>query len=65
MEESELHYEGWEKKDKAEKPAKFAHDKWIEWEESIITYFSAIENSRGIPLLYVIRKEVLEQAASR
>ena len=57
LEESELHYEESEKKDEAEKPVKFAHDKWIQWEESIITYFSAIKNSRGIPLSYIIKKE--------
>ena len=57
LEESELHFEESEKKDEAEKPVKFTHDKWIQWEESIITYFSAIKNSRGIPLSYVIRKE--------
>ena len=42
-------------KDEAENPTKLSHNKWIQWEESIVSYFSAIKISRDIPLTYVIR----------
>jgi len=55
--DSEVNYNE-SKKDKAlDKPGKFSHDKWQEWEEAIYNYFGSYTNSRGIPYEYVIRKD--------
>ena len=36
------------------KPKEFSHEKWTQWEDSIYNYFASRENSRGVPLSYVI-----------
>ena len=41
-----------------DKPAKFEYKKWIGWEESVYRYFDSIKNTRGVPLSYVIRKDL-------
>ena len=41
-----------------DKPAKFEYKKWIGWEESVYRYFDSILNQRGVPLSYVIRKDL-------
>ena len=33
------------------------HEKLTQWEDSIYKYFASRENSRGVPLSYVIRKD--------
>jgi hypothetical protein len=55
--ESELDYNDSKKDAVLDKPSKFSHEKWQEWEESIYNYFSSSRNVRGIPYSYVIRKE--------
>jgi hypothetical protein len=40
------------------KPEKFAYKDWIEWEQSVYTYFESVSNSNNIPLVYVIRKDL-------
>ena len=40
------------------KPEKFAYKDWIEWEQSVYTYFESVPNSNNIPLVYVIRKDL-------
>ena len=40
------------------KPEKFEYKNWIEWEESVYTYFESVKNSNNIPLVYVIRKDL-------
>ena len=54
--ESELDYDDSKKDAVLDKPGKFSHEKWQEWEESIINYFASSRNARGIPYAYVIRK---------
>ena len=41
-----------------DKPAKFEYKKWIGWEESVYRYFDSVKNTRGVPLSYVIRKDL-------
>lgn len=40
------------------KPEKFSYKTWIEWEESVYTYFDSMNNSNGVSLAYVIRKDL-------
>ena len=40
------------------KPEKFEYKNWIEWEESVYTYFESVSNSNNIPLMYVIQKDL-------
>ena len=54
--ESELDYNETKKDAVLDKPDKFSHEKWQEWEESVYNYFSSFRNVRGIPYPYVIRK---------
>ena len=54
--ESELDYDDSKKDAVLDKPGKFSHEKWQEWEESIYNYFASSRNARGIPYAYVIRK---------
>ena len=42
-----------------DKPSKFVYKEWIEWEESMYMYFDGITNLHGVPLSYVIRKDLL------
>ena len=46
------------------KPEKFEYKNWIEWEESVYTYFESVSNSNNIPLMYVIRKDLNDVAPS-
>ena len=39
-------------------PKWFSHEKWDQWEDSIYNYLTSRENSRSLPLSYVIRKDV-------
>ena len=55
--DSELDYNESQKDAVLDKPGKFSHEKWQEWEEAIYNYFSSYKNSRGIPYAYVIRKD--------
>ena len=41
-----------------DKPEKFSHEKWIQWEESMYNYLSSVKNTYDIPLVYVIRKDI-------
>ena len=54
--ESELDYDDSKKDAVLDKPGKFSHEKWQEWEESIYNYFASSRNAKGIPYAYVIRK---------
>ena len=56
IDEAKLEYEDWKKDPHTEKPDNFSHSKWVAWEEMVYTYFTAIENSQGVPLTYVIHK---------
>ncbi len=40
-----------------DKPEKFEYKNWIAWEESVYMYFDSLLNLRGVPLVYVIRKD--------
>jgi len=46
----------------ADKPAKFKYTDWIKWEESVYIYLKSIITKAGIPLSYVIRKDLDEDA---
>ena len=54
--ESELDYNDSKKDAVLDKPNKFSHEKWQEWEESVYNYFVSFRNARSIPYAYVIRK---------
>ena len=41
-----------------DKPAKFEYKNWISWEDSVYRYFDSVYNVRGLPLSYVIRKDL-------
>ena len=41
-----------------DKPGKFEYKNWIAWEETVYLYFDSITNLRGVPLVYVIRKDL-------
>ena len=41
-----------------DKPEKFEYKNWIPWEESVYMYFDSITNLRGIPMSYVICKDL-------
>ena len=41
-----------------DKPEKFEYKNWIAWEESVYLYFDSLSNLRGVPLVYVIRKDL-------
>ena len=38
-------------------PKEFSHENWTQWEDIIYYYFTLRENSRGVPLSYVIIKD--------
>ena len=40
------------------KPDNLSHIKWVAWEEMVYTYFKATKISRGVPLLYVLYKNL-------
>ena len=44
--------------DAADKPEKFKYADWNKWEESVYIYLNSIITKAGIPLLYVIRKDL-------
>ena len=48
------------KDDAADKPEKFKYSDWNKWEESVYTYLNSIITKAGVPLSYVIRKELEE-----
>ena len=56
IDEEKLDYEDGEKDPETEKPDNFSHSKWLAWEGMVYTYFTAMKNSQGVPLEYVIRK---------
>ena len=39
-------------------PKEFSYEKWTQWEDSIYNYFASKKNSRGVPLSYIIRKDM-------
>lgn len=43
-----------------DKPKAFEYQKWIEWEVSVYSYFSSLNNLKGVPLSYVIRKDLAQ-----
>jgi len=49
-----------DKKGTADKPEKFEYADWIKWEESVYIYLNSIITNAGVPLSYVIRKELDE-----
>ena len=44
----------------ADKPEKFKYADWIKWEESVYIYLKSIITKAGVPLSYVIRKDLDE-----
>ena len=45
-----------ESADSVTKPASFVYDKWVDWQDSIITYLKGKKNvTKTVPLYYVIR----------
>ena len=42
----------------ADKPEKFKYSNWNKWEESVYIYLNSIITKAGIPLSYVIRKDL-------
>jgi hypothetical protein len=45
--------------DEANRPDMFSYDKWVDWQDSVITYLKGKKNvTKNIPLYYVIRPEV-------
>ena len=44
--------------DTADKPDLFKYEKWIDWQDSVITFLKSTRNvNKNVPLFYVIRKE--------
>ena len=56
IDEAKLDYEDGKKDEYIKKPDKFSNIKWAAWEEMVYTNFTAVNNSRGVPLACVIRK---------
>ena len=52
--EDKLDYEDGKKDPEIEKSDKFSHIKWVDWEDMVYTYFTAMENIRGVRLTYII-----------
>jgi len=50
------------KDDAADKPEKFKYADWNKWEESVHIYLNSIITKAGIPLSYVIRKDLEDDA---
>ena len=48
------------KDDAADKPDKFKYADWIKWEESVYIYLNSVITKAGVPLSYVIRKDLDE-----
>ncbi len=46
------------KEEVADKPEKFKYSNWTKWEESLYIYLNSVITKDGIPLLYVIRKDL-------
>ncbi len=45
--------------DNVDKPEPFIYDKWVDWQDSVITYLKGKKNiTKNIPLYYVIRPDV-------
>ena len=44
--------------DAADKPEKFKYADWNKWEESVYIYLNSIITKAGVPLSYVIRKDL-------
>jgi len=44
--------------DAADKPGKFKYASWNKWEESVYIYLDSIISKNGVPLSYVIRKDL-------
>ena len=49
-----------DRKATADKPDKFKYADWIKWEESVYIYLNSIITNAGVPLSYVIRKDLEE-----
>ena len=41
------------------KPKELSREKWTQWEDSIYSYLKSRENSCGVPLSYVTRKDTV------
>jgi hypothetical protein len=55
--ESKVKYEAAKGELSIDKPEKFKSEDWPEWEKSIYMYLYLIDNSIGMPLVYVNRKD--------
>ena len=49
-----------EKDAAADKPEKFKYSNWNKWEESVYIYLNSVITKNGVPLSYVIRKDLDE-----
>lgn len=47
-----------EEEAKIEAPSSLKADEWITWEQNMYNYFMSVNGSSGIPLAYVIRKDI-------
>ena len=56
IDEAKLDCEDGNKDPDINKPDKVSHIKWVAWEDMVYTYFTAMKNSRGVPLAYIISK---------
>jgi len=48
------------KDEAADKPDKFKYSSWNRWEESVYIYLDSVASKSGVPLSYVIRKDLPE-----
>lgn len=55
--QAQLHYDK-EGEPSIDKPSKFKYEDWVHWEESLYLYLDSIKNQKGIPMSYVIRKDL-------
>ena len=58
IDETKLDYEDWKKDPYINKPDSLLHSKWVALEEMVYTYFTAMKNIQGVPLVYFILKAV-------
>ena len=58
IDETKLDYEDWKKYPYINKPDSLLHSKWVALEEMVYTYFTAMKNIQGVPLVYFILKAI-------
>ena len=52
-------------KDSLDKPESFTYNKWVDWQDSVITYLKGKKNiTKNIPLYYVIRPDRVPEGPS-